>query len=97
LSQIDLAPLDAGASEVEIGADKGGAAKRSHNAAGLRRLTGEGLMDSCPNSGCVGTVIGKLTCQGSDKVAVAIQPKDFKARQATLAEASPVIPDCALL
>jgi hypothetical protein len=97
VSRIDLAPLGVGASQVKIGTNKGRAAKSGANAACLRRLAGDRLIDGRSNPGGIGTVIRKPTCQRSDKVAVALEPQYLKARQATLAEARPIILDGALL
>jgi hypothetical protein len=97
VSQIDFAPPDAGTAQVKISADKWRAAKSSKNAACLRRLPGDRLIDGRPNLGCIRTVIRKPTRQRSDQVAIAVEPKYLKARQATLAEARPVIPDGTLL
>jgi hypothetical protein len=83
--------------EVNISADKGRAAKSSENTACLRRLTRDCLTERCPNPGCIGAVIGKLACQRSDKVTIAIESQHLEACQATFAETRPVAPDRALL
>jgi hypothetical protein len=97
VSQIDFAPLDAGTAQVKISADKWRAAKSGKNAACIRRLPGDRLIDGCPDLGRIGAVIRKPTCQRSDQVAIAVEPKYLKARQPTLAEPRPVIPDGTLL
>jgi hypothetical protein len=97
VSQIDFAPPDTGTAQIQISADKWRAAKSSKNAACLRRFFGDRLIDGRPNLGRIGAVIRKPTCQRSDQVAIAVEPKHLKARQPTLAEPRPVIPDGTLL